>query len=349
MIHVVNDLTLINFGIWNAALFGSSYLNEKYKVKTCIIVCQRKESQSSVSVPVIFAEGSSATQIISKLNELKFNLSESILVTHGCWQRPTRLGYQLRKKGGKWIYSPHGMLEPWSLRNHWLKKTIYFHLIEKKYFAKADGVRAVSKTEGINLKHLLKREINVIENGVVVPILNSKSNGTLQFLFMARLHFKKGLVPLVMAWHKVMRGVSAKLVVAGPDEGELEKIQPLLSGSIEYVGPVYGEDKKRILEQSHYYLLPSLSEGFPTSVVEAMSYGLIPIISEGCNFPEVFENKLGYRAEPNEESLVRILNEIKEKAFDYKLSQRNRDFIEENYSEAAIANKLHSMYAQLLS
>ena len=39
----------------------------------------------------------------------------------------------------------------------------------------------------------------------------------------------------------------------------------------------------------------SKSDGFPNSVVEDTVYGLIPRISEGCYFTEVFEKNLGYK------------------------------------------------------
>ncbi|HCW06555.1 MAG TPA: hypothetical protein DGG95_04225 [Cytophagales bacterium] len=297
-------------------------------------------------MPIIWIEGRPVAEWVEELNTLGFKEKETIVVSHGCWKKPTRVAYQMKRRGFNWIYTPHGMLEPWSLANHRLKKIIYYHLFEKRYFRLADAVRAVSTREKENLERLLRRKVELVENGVKMPVYKPKQN-TLQFLFMARLHFKKGIVPLVQAWSRVMKGTSAKLFIAGPDEGELIKIRPFLNENIEYVGAVYGEDKVKLLQESNYYVLPSFSEGFPTSVVEAMSYGAIPLISAGCNFPEVFEKSLGYRMEPKEEDIAVQLNNLKDKIYDQSLSKKNYDFIERYYSVPAIGNKLMSMYNKM--
>jgi hypothetical protein len=75
-------------------------------------------------------------------------------MTHGSWRFPTRWGYKLSRLGYKWIYLPHGMLEPWSLRKHKLKKSIYFSLFEIPMVRKADMVGGTSTPEFANLKKL---------------------------------------------------------------------------------------------------------------------------------------------------------------------------------------------------
>lgn len=349
--HVIADLSRINFGIWNAALFASSQIKLNHNIDSCAIVCQDEDtSVNGPTLPLIWmGKKMIPDNLIASLAKMGFTPSNTIIVSHGCWLKPTRLGYSFKKKGFRWIHVPHGMLEPWSLKNGRLKKALYYHLRERHYLQRADIIRAVSKSEGKNLALKLKRKIQVVENGVVVPPFVKKNDESLNFIFMARLHFKKGIIPLLKAWNKVMQDTKTSLTIAGPDEGELEKMKPYLQGNARYVGPVYGTDKINLLQRSHYYLLPSHSEGFPTSVLEAMSYGLIPMISEGCNFPEVFENKLGYQIEPDEAHITPELLALRDKPFDHVLSRRNYDFIAENYSEQAISEKLFSLYSAIFN
>ena len=49
---------------------------------------------------------------------------------------------------------------------------------------------------------------------------------------------------------------------------------------IKFVGQVSREDAKKIIEDSNIFLLPSRKEGCPISLIEAMSHGSIPVVSD---------------------------------------------------------------------
>ena len=353
LIHLVDSYSKINFGFWNASIFGSSYLKNKHDIQSELWVCDQKmEEGLSVMLPVIYIPKRSQQQdsFIAFLAERGLWKESVIIITHGCWRMPTHLGYWAGKAGYHWIYTPHGMLEPWSLAHKKWKKWLYFHCFEKRMLQHTSLVRAVGTVEKKNLEDLLKRKITLIENGVPDADLTAKVGGKTVFLFMARLHFKKGITPLVKAWYKMMRDeVNVQLVFAGPDEGELPLIKPYLGGNIEYVGPVYGSAKKRLLQKANYFILPSLSEGFPVSVLEAMSYGCIPVISEACNFPAVFQQMLGYKVGTTVSEIRSILSELKMKSFDVAMSEKNALFIQNNYSEPVIAKTLLSTYQTLFN
>ena len=90
----------------------------------------------------------------------------SILVSHGNWGWATKTGYKMKRAGYKWIAVPHGMLEPWSLRQKWLKKKLYFHLSEYPKLKKADAIIAVGRPEFNNLKKYFDKVYH-IPNGIV--------------------------------------------------------------------------------------------------------------------------------------------------------------------------------------
>ena len=352
IIHIVSSLDAVNFGIWNAAFFGSAYLEKKYRLKSACWVCREQQPGDPLpGIPVTYLNGGNISKkILKELAVLQgLDPQNTIFVSHGCWLKPSRAGYALSGLGFPWIHVPHGMIEPWSLRQGRLKKSLYYFFREKKYILSATRVRAVSRPEKRNLERRVQREIVLVENGVRLPDdVPAKDNPVTVFLFMARLHYKKGLLPLVRAWQKAMDGRTDNLlIIAGPDEGEAVKIKPFLSDNARYVGPVYGADKEDWLRKAHYYLLPSFSEGFPTSVLEAMSFCLIPLISEGCNFPEVFSEKLGYRAEPDERQLTDLLADLRERPFDAASSLRCRDYVANHYSEEVIGEEIHKLYISL--
>jgi len=353
VVHIVSSINTTNFGIWNAAIFGSNYLRLSWSVSSELWVCKKTENDTiNPEIPYNYFEKHQLT--VRGINKWlsQFDRGKSIIVTHGAWLKPTFIGYRAKKNGFRWVYLSHGMFEPWALQVGKLKKKVYFLLFEKRMCSQADIIRAVSKPEENNLKALLKCNIVLIRNGVRMPdfVPSAKSTAELIFLFLARLHYKKGILPLVKAWHTVMKDRNdVKLLIVGPDEGELEKIYPFISGNINYIGPLFGEDKKKMLLRAHYYVLPSFSEGFPTSVVEAMSYGVIPVISEGCNFPEVFEEGLGFKITPEEESIYPMLKLLGSETYSLDLSRRNIAYVKNNLSESIISNMLYDMYNNLLS
>lgn len=352
IIHIVSTISKINYGVWNAAIFGAGYLQKKWAVTTELWVCNKSADHSiSPCVNFFFFTDFQKTAAGFKKWLSGFDRQSTIIVTHGAWLLPTKLGFCAKHDGYHWIYTPHGMLEPWSLKKGGLKKRLYFELIEKKWCLKADIIRAVSEVEKSNLSKFRNKKIVTIFNGVnfIPDSPHFKSAAPLKFLFLARLHHKKGVLPLVEAWHSVLiNNHNFRLIIAGPDEGELNKIRPYLRENIEYLGPIYGAGKEDLLKDAHYYILPSFSEGFPTSVVEAMSFGAIPIISKGCNFPEIFKQKLGYEVGPDTSSIKKVLEVLQNKDFDNSLSSRCIEVVGKYLSDRTIGEQLFILYNDVL-
>ena len=296
----VDSVSEINYGIWHAAIVNATHLHLLgYEVELWF-------PKTSVEIP---ADVSAVMIADTKLDTLKrlivernLNPKTDVVITHGVWQFPTRWGSYLKSQGYKWVYVPQGMLEPWPLQQKWLKKKIYFNFSEKNMVRKADLIRAVSTPELANL--IIKfpgKRIEFIPNGVKTPYLTiqptNHSNPRI-YLFLSRLHQKKNVVTLAQAWlsSTLNQDPNAQLVIAGPDQGELPGLNEIIhqTSNIKYVGSVFGQEKYELFQNSHFFVLPLFSEGLPSSLLEAMAYGLIPIISPGCNLPDVGKYKLGW-------------------------------------------------------
>lgn len=352
ILHIVDTIDLVNYGIWQAAISTAPHLAERERI-SWLVFPATSEIPELPAIHPLPVDDISADHLQDWIKAYDFTPQNTVVVTHGCWRFPTRWGYALKKLGFKWIYTPQGMLEPWSMSQKRLKKWLYFYLLEYCYSRLADVVRAVSKPEAERLSKQYQR-VTWIPNGVQPIEVAPKIHGEQKiFLFMARLHKKKGILPLVQAWKQVKwEGHQAELWIAGPDDGELSELLSQIKGehTIFYKGAVYGEEKQQLLDKAHFYVLPSYSEGFPTSVVEAMSYGLIPLVSEGCNFPEVFSEKLGYQIEPDPNSITDGLIWASYLALEEKnqLSLQNSKYIAEYYSLSHIANEQLKIYEKLL-
>ena len=80
----------------------------------------------------------------------------------------------------------------------------------------------------------------------------------------------------------IQRGVSVKWYVSGKGMQQQQFKQffgATFSNRVHYLGELNWFQLDNLLRSCNVMVLPSLSEGFPVSVVEAMKYGLVPFIS----------------------------------------------------------------------
>lgn len=114
------------------------------------------------------------------------------------------------------------------------------------------------------------------------------------FLFLARLERDKGIGELLEAFAALHREFpSWKLLVAGgqPSEDLSAEIRSKLpEGSWEFVGWLEGQEKRRALLSAGAMVLPSYSEGFPVSVLEAMKYETPLIVTSVGGIPDYLTN-----------------------------------------------------------
>lgn len=101
-------------------------------------------------------------------------------------------------------------------------------------------------------------------------------------LFMGGNYAKrKGIDQLVQAIPKVVQKCACRFVISGV--GDAEQAYQLLCRSgyerfVEFVGWVSEDEKAALLAQADIYVLPSIAEGMPRGLIEAMAVGL-PVIS----------------------------------------------------------------------
>ncbi|WP_342349201.1 glycosyltransferase [uncultured Nitrospira sp.] len=107
---------------------------------------------------------------------------------------------------------------------------------------------------------------------------------------VARLSPEKGIHHLLHA-HAILRlrGLPMRLVVVGegPQRGELEMLARTLglSTTVEFMG--YQEHVETFLSTFDLFVLPSISEGIPLSLLEAMANGLPVVATNVGGIPEV--------------------------------------------------------------
>ena len=166
-----------------------------------------------------------------------------------------------------------------------------------------------------------------------------------------RLAPTKGYGYLIEAFGQVKRQIpQAELVFAGDGRlrGELERKAATMgyAASVHFLGQ--RADVPQILRAMDVFVLPSIAEGLPRSLMEAMAAGLLCIGSRVGGVPEILANgQAGYLVEPKNETalaqamvkLAKITNSAKE-----QLIAKARQRVTEQYSHDLIIKKLENIY-----
>lgn len=146
VINIVDSLEQVNYGIWNAALFTAPVLKRTYGLASELWAPRRETWNGSryQLERVRMLDGTHRTEFERTISESLLDTRDTVIVTHGVWTFGSRWGSWLAELGFPWVLVPHGMLEPWPLKQKWFRKRIYRILAEDRYVRSASLVRAVS-------------------------------------------------------------------------------------------------------------------------------------------------------------------------------------------------------------
>ena len=302
-----------------------------------------------------------------QLSSMVWRSDADLIHSHGLWMWSDRVAAKAARGLGKpHVVSPHGMLEPWAMRNSARKKQLMWRLFQGRALRDARCLHALCDAERVSMRALgLTNPIAVIPNGVNLEEFDDLPAAT-EFeaafpaaknrrvlLFMARLHPKKGLVPLLQAWQKLARQFPDWiLAIAGPDEGghraELEAIveREKLENSVIFTGMLNGGAKKAALARADAFVLPSLSEGFSIAILEAMACALPVLLTPECHFPDAVAARAAIEAQPDAASLEAGLRALMEQSADERaaMGARGRDLVARKYSWPSVAAQWKQLY-----
>lgn len=150
------------------------------------------------------------------------------------------------------------------------------------------------------LGYFAETDIEVIPNGVAIPPVQRPGGNAI--ISLGRLDPVKGLGYLIDAVKEIERPPRLIIAGTGPEEGNLRSITEGMdvefAGWVSDVGEVFGRGK--------IFVLPSLSEGLPSAMLEAMSYGLPVIATKVGGVPDIIEHgKTGFLIEPKDTAAIK--------------------------------------------
>jgi glycosyltransferase involved in cell wall biosynthesis len=242
------------------------------------------------------------------------------IILNGLWQYP---GYALARATQQpgmppYYVFPHGMLDPWfqlapGRRLKAIRNWFYWKLMEQRVVRNAEAL-LFTCAEEMRLAHDTfqpyqpKREINVGYGIPQPPAYHAGMkeafaakcpglNGKPYFLFISRIHPKKGVGLLIKAYSALCRSLGdarhsqcPKLVVAGPgleahygQQMQALDAQTCPQDSVLWPGMLTGDAKWGAIYNCETFVLPSHQENFGIAVVEALACGRPVLISDKVN------------------------------------------------------------------
>jgi glycosyltransferase involved in cell wall biosynthesis len=283
---------------------------------------------------------------------------------HGVWD-PILLyaSYYCKKNQTPYVVTPHGMLDPWSLDQKKFKKYAAIKLVYRKFLNRSKTLQALTLDEKQNLQALkIKAPIFVIANGInaddylaqddrVVSLFDQLIQNRPHFIFLGRLHYKKGLDILIQAYATYKnRGGGNALIIAGPDDGVQSNLEMMihdfyLQNDIYFVGPMYGDNKYMALKRACAFILTSRQEGFSMAVLEALAGGTPVIISNQCHFPDVANVKAGFVVPLNIDHISDAMLKLSEPDRAERMGKNGASLVMGNYTWPVITKKIHQVYS----
>lgn len=240
-------------------------------------------------------------------------------------------------------------------QNGFLKRNI------NQILAKKEPVIVLGSREKdlVRQRYADKNNIFELPNPVELPeadICSAKFVNTLaiHFLYLGRIEVNKGIGEIYSAFDNFYKEERPFVLhFAGREQGDnhyIEQFSNRFGDNFVYEGVVSGIDKENLLKKCQVLLLPSYYEGLPMSLLEAMGYGLIPIVTNVGSISEYVTNRQNglFIRVKDANDLQRAIRELMDnKLLCETLSINSRKRIEQSCSEGEYINKLNDIYESI--
>ena len=307
-----------------------------------------------------------------------------IIIIHGLWLYNSYGTYRIwrnLKRAGKKVprlfVMPHGMLDPYfqtsrDRRLKALRNWFFWKLVEEKVVNGSDGLLFTCEEELLLARKTFKpyypkREMNV-SYGIKKPPELKKNffteflkkypslNARPYWLFLSRIHPKKGVWNLIQAYIKLKKENNEipDLVIAGPglQTSFGKKILKVADcKTIHFPGMLVGPAKWAAFYYCEAFILPSHQENFGIAVVEALACGRPVLISNKVNiWREIQNGNAGLVAEDTREGTYALLKDWSElpESSRLKLGTSAVELFEQNFRIDQAAIKMTECFKTFL-
>lgn len=331
------------------------YLKEQAKTNTVLMLNLDSNGFNCEDYPVY--HGSGHLQTIIEENQI------DLVVFHEIYYlKYISASKLLKEKCIPYVIVPHCSLCKNAQAQKHLPKLILNALFFRKFVEDAARVQYLSEKEKVDSSSFRCNSF-ISPNGVYLSKKQwmPKKREQFKLVYIGRYAiFHKGLDYLIDACtsiRKEMEQYHIILELYGTDfEGNqqflMERIQKNhMEHLIHMNPPVFGDEKISILLDADAFIQTSRFEGQPVAILEAMTIGLVPIVTKGTTFMEVVkENNCGFAAGDDVASIAKgIMTAFQNRKEFPHMSNRAKELISQNYDWSVVTKKLLDYYEKIIS
>lgn len=251
-------------------------------------------------------------QKISILKKLIREISPDVIYLNSMFSRvftiyPLHLLWQ-KKISARVIIAPRGMLHTGAVQYKAGKKKLFLLLLKMSGLVKRLYFQATDHQEYLDILRRVKAQpsqIRILENIPAPPPKEiayiEKRKGSAKLIFLSRVSPKKNLLFLLEQVSSLSRNSRIQLTIAGPveDPGYFEKCKRIIQKfpshiSVQYYGAVPHHQVAALLQQHHFFILPTYGENFGHVIFEALGNARPVIISDQTPWRNLQEKGIGW-------------------------------------------------------
>lgn len=172
-------------------------------------------------------------------------------------------------------------------------------------------------------------------------------------LFLARINPKKGTDILAHAFAAMRPEIRDRmhLVVAGPDDGQLEEVQRIITDAgleqqVTFTGTLDRDTVKAAHDASGIFVLPCRTDTFPMAVIEACNAGTPIVISNTCEIADIVAGKAGLAVAPEPRAVAAAIEAIAtDLALQTRFAAGGGELVRTTFSIDAATDAMEEVYA----
>lgn len=273
--------------------------------------------------------------------------------------------YYAKKYEIPYILQARGSVMPFFQKTR-LKK-IFDYLWGYDILKDAKLVLALTPNESLQYQKMSVdlNKIKIIPNGIDISTFSNVKRGIFKkkynipddvqiILFLGRIHKIKGIDLLIEAFNNLTIDLTkVMLVIVGPDDGFMGDLKLLvrkyeIEDKIIFTGPLYDNLKLEAYMDADVYILPSVYDAFPNTVMEAMCLEKPVILTEGCQIDDVVKDNVGLKVKCNVNSLQNAMKIIlSDEEYRQQLGKNGKKIVVEKYSLNKVVGDIEKTYKDL--